>query len=349
MSQETMETLNTQQLIGFAAKRGKAWHYRAESQGDEPNHYDDAIPAADVERRLFNWTAEEAPVEFTIPEVISMDGVSDARRVVDDSRKVIYRSDTGAPLGVFMSGYARHQFQESLLGGVYMILGQGLGISSAGLLEGGAVGYLQVETPDSVTLADGAEYRPFLLAMGSHNGKRATGFQFVVTRVVCDNTLAWAASEGGRSHKIKHTRYSGLKIKDAHEALGILDTGTDGFNAEVEEFLSVKVDDAQWQKFLDALVPVAPDASARSRTMAHNKIGQLNQLYKHDDRVAPWKGTGWGVYQAVNTWEQHFQTARNLGEGNQGAARYGRSLMAVSGGELDKQVATVRELLSSVV
>jgi hypothetical protein len=31
-------------LIGFTDKRGHAWHYRPEEQGDEPNHYPGAIP-----------------------------------------------------------------------------------------------------------------------------------------------------------------------------------------------------------------------------------------------------------------------------------------------------------------
>jgi len=348
MSRETMLTLNTTQLIGNTDKKGKAWHYRADLQGAESNHYAGMIPVEDVLRRLFHWTAEEAPVQFSIPEAITMDGVTAGQTFTDDSRKVIYRSDTKAPLGVFSASYDRHQFSEVLVENVAGILGEGLGIGSAGLLEGGAIGYLQVEMPDSVTMADGAEYRPYLLAMSSHNGKRATGYQLVIQRVVCDNTLAIAAAEKGGKYKIKHTRYSSMKIKDAREALGIITTATETFAEEVEEFLSIKVDDRQWSKFLELAVPIAPDAKGRSLTMAENKRGELNRLYKHDERVAPWMGTGWGVYQAVNTYDQHYAVSRNLGDGNKGAARYDRSLMAVSGGELDKQVENVRQTLALV-
>lgn len=348
MSRETIEVLNQNQLIGFTAKRGRAWHYRADAQGAEPNHYEDAIPVEDVLRRLFHWTAEESPVQFTVPEKITMDGVTPAQVVTDESRKAIWRSDTHAPLGVFMAGYERHQFQNTLVENVAGILGEGLGIGSAGLLEGGAIGYVQVELPDTVTFADGTEYRPFLLAMSSHNGKRATGYQLAVQRVVCDNTLNIAAAERGGRFRIKHTRYSSLKIKDAREALGIITTAADTFATEVEEFLSIKVDDKQWGDFLEKLTPIAPDASKRSRTMAENKRGELNRLYRWDERVAPWKGTGWGVYQAVNTYDQHIAIARGLGDGNQAQARFDRSLMALSGGDLDKQVTTVRELLTAV-
>ena len=39
---------------------------------------------------------------------------------------------------------------------------------------------------------------------------------------------------------------------------------------------------------------------------------KLNDLYFHDGRVAPWKGTGFGVLQAVNTYDQHEGIVRNV-------------------------------------
>ena len=52
MSEETVHDLNSSTLIGNTDARGTAWHYRAEHQGDEPNHYPGPIPVADVQRRL---------------------------------------------------------------------------------------------------------------------------------------------------------------------------------------------------------------------------------------------------------------------------------------------------------
>ena len=36
----------------------------------------------------------------------------------------------------------------------------------------------------------------------------------------------------------------------------------------------------------------------------------LEGLYRHDERVSPWSGTGLGVVQAVNTYEHHEGTVR---------------------------------------
>src|SRR4051812_27378817 len=58
MSGETLQHLNTQTLIGNTEHRGTAWHYRADLQAGEPNHYPGPIPIGDVRRRLFGWQAD---------------------------------------------------------------------------------------------------------------------------------------------------------------------------------------------------------------------------------------------------------------------------------------------------
>src|SRR4051812_32141856 len=67
MSRETLQHLNTHTLIGNTDARGTAWHYRAEHQGEEPNHYPGPIPLVDVERRLFYWKAESRPLAVQVP------------------------------------------------------------------------------------------------------------------------------------------------------------------------------------------------------------------------------------------------------------------------------------------
>lgn len=55
MSRETSEWLNRNVLVGFTDKRGNAWHYKADDQGDEPNHYPGPVPVADVGRVGPRW------------------------------------------------------------------------------------------------------------------------------------------------------------------------------------------------------------------------------------------------------------------------------------------------------
>ena len=126
MSQETSTSLNRRTLIGFTDQRGHAWHYRADHQGEEPNHYRGPVPVADVQRRLFGWDAVAASV---FAEYYNADGFV---RLTDAARKAVVRpaaafgpEDPGAILGLFKDGYVIHQFREWLLGTVGSILDDG--------------------------------------------------------------------------------------------------------------------------------------------------------------------------------------------------------------------------------
>ena len=313
MSEQTYEWLNTMTLIGFTEKRGHAWHYREEFQGDEPNHYPSAIPVPDVLRRLFNFEVVETPLY--IP---NGDGF-----VPVPGRKAMVTSDTGDVLGVFSGdagserGYKGHRYQDWLVKNLSTILDDDLGIGSAGLLKNRGQAWVSVEVPDSITTPEGVEFRPNLLAATSFDGSIATTYKRVVTNVVCDNTLAAGLGEEGQTFKLRHTRYSDLKIGNAREALAIIHTVADDFAKEVAALTAWKVETRAWDMLLDALVPV-PDfqgrkedklttGEKRSLSMAISKRDDLNLLYKKDPRCAPWKGTAFGVLQAVNTWSHHVQ------------------------------------------
>lgn len=326
MSAETSTWLNMRTLIGFTEKRGYAWHYRADDQADEPNHYPGAVPIVEVGWRLFGWDAGTAAV---YAEYFDEEGFV---RLTDETRQAVVRpagavgpEDPGAILGLFKDGYVIHQFREWLLGTVGSILDDELSIGSAGLLRGGAVAWVSVEVPETITTPEGVQFRPNLLACTSHDGSLATTFQRVVTNVVCDNTMSAALGESGQRIKVRHSRHSRLRLGEARQALAIVHTIADDFAAQVAELAAITVTDRQWARFLDTKVTTIGDAG-RGRTLAERKQDSLTRLWNHDARVAQWRGTAWGVVQAVNTYVHHEQTVR-------GMARAERNMLrAVDGG-----------------
>lgn len=304
MSKETAKWLNTQTLIGFTEKRGNAWHYRAEAQGDESNHYVGPVPVGDVHRRLFNWSAEERPLFLGT-------GENTFTQVAD--RKAIVRSDTNAVLGVFKSGYAPHDYTEWLVGNVSNILDDDLQVGSAGLLRGGGVAWVSVEVPENITTPEGVEFRPNLVAATSFDGSLATTYKRTATAVVCDNTLAAGLSGMGEFFKAKHTRNSGFKIQSAREALAVVHTIADEFAAEVAKLTATKVSDEQWEQIVDMIAPMPKadqNKTSRGATIAEGKRDALWDLWTKDERVAPWNGTAFGAYQAYNTYQHHIRGVR---------------------------------------
>lgn len=344
MSRETSEWLNQNVLIGFTSKRGNAWHYRAASQGEESNHYEDAVPVADVHRRLFNWSAVKVRTADDVSSIL----YSEAERKADPAKRKpmwnesagnfrIIRSDTLKPLGSFREGYQVHSFGDWLLNNVATLLDAGLQVGSAGLLRGGKQAWVSVEVPDTIRTPEGVDFRPNLLACSSHDGSIATTYKRVATMIVCDNTLAAGLSEKGQVFKFKHTRDSINKVADAREALSIIHEAAADFENEVRTLCQTTVSDSQWRLFLDAHTPL-PEDKGRGRTMAENKRGELHRLWTSDNRVSPWQNTAFGVLQAVNTYTHHIGQVKNM-------SRPERNMARAVDGEIDKlDTETIRVL-----
>jgi len=301
MSAESLEHLNTQVLVGYTEKRGTAWHHRQGLQGTEPNHYTGAIPVDDVKRRLFSWQAVSMPMHITTPDGYEIDV---------PNRQAIVRNDTWQVLGVPSKSYQPHQYDEWLLTQVGNLLDDDLQIGSAGILKNGAIGWVQIEMPEN-SVAAGVEYRPHLLATTSFNGEIATLYKRTCTIVVCDNTRNQALREESDQISVRHTSQSHLRLADARTALSIVHTLDADFATEIEHLMAMSVTDRHFDRFMSVLVPSHDGDSLQSQTRAQNIRSTMRDMWQTDDRCAPFRGTGFGALQTVNTWRQHVKPTRS--------------------------------------
>jgi len=347
MSSETERWLNNMTLIGFTDKRGHAWHYRQGQQGDEPNHYPQAIPVADVRRRLFNFDFAEGTVESQYVHPVT----GECLLTVDDTRKTIIRprgafgeGDPGAVLYVPKDGFTIHGYDRWLVQHVEDVLdasADDIGIASAGLLKDGAIAWVQFELPDSREV-EGFAHRPFITAATSVNGDLSSTYLSGTQAVVCDNTLAAATSErGARTIKVKHSRHSEFKIGDVREHLEVqVQRVGDAFDAEIADLIAQPVTDRTWGTFLNTFAPV-PVEKGRSRTLAESRRDTLDRLWRSDERVSPWRGTAFGVLQAVNTYNHHHKAARG--------SRVQRNMLNAVTGQFAKDDADALTMLNRVL
>jgi phage/plasmid-like protein (TIGR03299 family) len=167
-----------------------------------------------------------------------------------------------------------------------------------------------------------------------------------VTDTVCDNTRALALAERGQEFKVKHSRYSRLRLADARAALQMIHTLADEFAAEIFQLCATPVSDLQFRQFLNFAVPMTDDKggalASRSLTTAQNKRAAINKLYRYDIRCAPWIGTAHGVIQAINTYEHHENTVR-------GATRADRNMLRTVTGEFGNLDRTTWTQLNNVL
>lgn len=321
MSEETMNWLNENVLVGFTAQRGNAWHWR---QGVN-NHYSDAIPVQDVQKRLFDFEPVKVETEFVKGD-----------QHVWSGEYIYTASDTGEKLCATTGTHKVHSYSEWLIQNVSNAMDDSVQIGSAGLLKGRTVAWVQIEFPENRQIQNVA-YRPTILATTSLDQSLPTTYKPVNTIVVCDNTLQAATSESSEAYRIRHTKNSQFQVLDAREKIGIiLDQQAEAFEAEVGSLLDKEVSAKQFDDFLKLVNPIPADAG-RGKTLALNKRVKLEEMWRYDPRVAIWQNTAWGVLQLMNTYAAHERTFK----GNEAESK----LMAqVTGKAFDNDAVTMAYL-----
>jgi len=344
--------------VGYTERRGNAWHIRGEFQlpwsyinkdGIEVsgigNHYPGAIPLADVKGRFFNWEPITSPV-YAITG-INEDGSPEYTAIPNQVR--VYPSDDPShTFWIAKESYTPHEYGDTLGNSLADLLDTStdeLGISSAGLLKNRAVAWVEVSIPDTITTPEGIEFRPNLLATTSLNGTVATTWKRTVTETVCDNTWGMAMAEKGQTYKVKHSRYSNLKLADARSALEIIHATADDIEAEFAELCRIEVTDAQ---FFDIVKEITGPEKGKEPTknfltIQEKKMGQLSQLWRNDNRVSPWANTGYGVIQAFNTWDHHMKGTKG------GTTLAERNMIATINGDTEKNDRMVYDTMVKVL
>lgn len=331
MSRETMEWLNTNVLVGFTEKRGNAWHYDPAYQGEKSNHYSGAIPIGDITSRLFNWEPLQVPLFAQVPtdDIENSTGMDEYGNPVISvpvpGKMAIVRSDNNNTLGIHSDTYAIHDYEEWLINLSSNVIGDTLQASSAGLLKGGAVAWVEFSIPETIhDDKTGMAFRSNYLATTGLDGSQATTHGLTITETVCDNTRAVAIGEmkkDGRFFKVKHTKYSNANIDKAREALCLVENGIEMYTEQLHMLADIPINDSQLFAFLDAWCPL-PDEKGRGYTRAENKRDKFMDMYKHDPMCSDWNGTALGLMQTGNTFAHHAAEIRGT------ASRYERNMEA---------------------
>ena len=404
MSYHTSQYLNAGNiLVGNTANTGNAWWYNQSLENPNlPTHFADFIPLTTVRDRLFGWSAWESNrlvAYFERPvlddkgnSVLDSDGnvVMKTYEVPVRSFKAIGREDwivNGVPsdeeegadaiLHVQAKDYGVHQLQEVFITTTSQILGGAdniaMGVSSAGLLKWGRRAWITITIPKNLMNDDsGLEFRPNLTVSTSFDSSLATSWTRTFGVPVCDNTLDYQLIKAGGNGKfvLKHTKNSVARIKDAAEALGLLNQQADEMDKALSELVNVEVSEQLFIKWLDKMVPVPElketvktitsiqgeqiqikKTSTNGHTMAMNRRDKLVEMWDRDPRVSPWKNTKLGIVQLWNTFNQHERTfkASQQFNGNRLAAKVESNQVKTLNGDFFKEDAKAIQILDEIM
>jgi len=188
----------------------------------------------------------------------------------------------------------------------------GAAFETAGSLGNGARVFMTMKFPESMALAGGQDVIDnYIMAVNSHDGSSAFIVAVTPIRAVCTNTVRLALAQAKSKISLKHTAGATQKVQQARETLGVVFAYQAAFEAEVEAMLSIKVTDAQYKKFVEAVIPEPKkkDPSDRQLNSVEKKRGELMALWNAptQQNVA---GTAWAAYNAVAEWADWVKPIR---------------------------------------
>lgn len=245
------------------------------------------------------WTALQAVVQYT-------DDEGAAQQM--DSKRVIYRSDTKAPLSVMGDGYKIVQPIEVLEFYRDLTAKSGYEMETAGSLFGGRKIWALARTGNTITLPGSDTVESYLLLATSMDGSLSTTAKHTSVRVVCNNTLSMAAHVKDGVRVNHRTVFDGDRVKGS---LGInpMDNGWSDFADVAKALAKRKVTSDEAMSFLlGVFAPEAGDDQAKQEKALQS--AKLRNVWKSvtsspGSALDSAAGTAWGLLNGATHFVDH--------------------------------------------
>lgn len=256
-----------------------------------------------------NWSIEEAEVRFVAAGNRSLGSIH-----AFPEQKVLYRSDTQAPLSVVSARYQVVQPAEILEFYRDLTEHSGFELETAGVLKDGKKLWALARTGQSVTLKGKDTVNGYVLLATACDGTLATTAQHTSVRVVCNNTLQIALGDSAAAVKVGHrSQFDAQAVK---RQLGIAVSSWDAFMVRMKALSERKMSDAAAEKFLRRVLTYPTTSPANRDVLAVNEraIKTVAELYSGRGKgadLASASGTAWGLLNAVTEYVDHHRRARS--------------------------------------
>lgn len=253
-----------------------------------------------------DWQIKESPVRFMTESAGSLGAIMNF-----PENKVLFRSDTNAPLSVVSNRYQVVQPREILE--FYRDLTEisGFELETAGILKGGRKVWALAKTNQSSTLKGNDTVNGYVLLATACDGTLATTAQFTSIRVVCNNTLAVALANNSGAVKVPHsTSFDPQAVK---QKLGISVTSWDSFMYRMKALSERRVKSHESMNyFLRVFTDTSNSASGLTNERAMKKVQALYEGHGKGAELASSKGTAFGLLNAVTEFVDHEKRARSV-------------------------------------
>jgi phage/plasmid-like protein (TIGR03299 family) len=255
-----------------------------------------------IEAARLDWNLKRLPVQYLI----------DGKLRTMDDRFVLARSDTGAALSVVSADYHIVQPKEVLEFYRDLVSFYGYTLETAGALNGGRKVWALARTgvTDTVDGNGTDDLAAYILLATSCDKTLATTAAFTSIRVVCQNTLCFAAEDITRHKrpqvKVPHSlRFNAAQVKTD---LGLIDQAWAAFIAQVRKMAGQPVKEAEASSFFEALLCQKEGSPLSAK--AQREHATLMALFGSapGQELSTAKETLWGAVNAVTYYVDHVRS-----------------------------------------
>lgn len=271
-------------------------------------------PGASIE----TWTREaglgydvlESPVQYSTP------ASSELQRWPD--RKVLHRSDTGAPLAVVSDGYRVVQPAEIMDFFRELVELGGFQLETAGALSDGRRVWALASVADAAPVVSRDLVKPYLLLGTSYDGTMATVAKFTAIRVVCNNTIT--AAVGGYGEKSLGYLKSAVRVLHSERfnaeavrlQLGIVANAWESFLVQSRQLAEQPMAAEAADAFVaELLQPYHTSKLPINETRAYKRILALFNGGAIGSELPGVAGTKWAMLNAVTELVDHERGRSN--------------------------------------
>ena len=158
----------------------------------------------------------------------------------------------------------------------------------------------------------GDDVEPYLCFSNTHDGSGAVKVCMTPVRVVCNNTLNLALNSAKRSWAMKHVGDMTAKLDEARRTLELADRYMMHLDGAALQLANVTVTDEKLEKILSEMFPLKEDATERQKNTVKAVKDEFMICYFMPD-LAKFRGTGWGVVNAMADMVDHSKPRRDTG------------------------------------
>ena len=248
-----------------------------------------------------NWSIKSSDVLYSASE---SDGLH--LRTNPDS-KVLFRSDTFAPLSVVSKRYKVVQPKEILEFYRSLVSVGGYELETAGVLKGGKKLWALAKTDQQATLKGNDKVKAYLLLATSCDGTLCTSAFFTSVRIVCNNSLQMALD--GSSGVIKVPHSTSFDPADVKQQLGLGMSSWDSFKRSIKSLAARPVSEVEAKAYL---VKVLGDSAADFEDQP-KPVKTVYELFSGAGLgadMASAKSTAWGLLNSLTEYVDHSRQAR---------------------------------------